>query len=266
MDKLEDLSVLDKIKKLEKEGMFNEHVDPFDENGYIPVDRNFNYFPHGLKNWLIRKIIVNRFVNHSAKNFIHLKIVGQENLKGLKGAVVTCNHINKLDCIAVMKACKGHKLRITTAEFNNQKGFVGDMMRAAGTMPIPSGLGMFRYFEEAVGKALSKNNLVLFYPEQSEWWNYKKPRPFKKGAFYMAAKFNVPVVPMFITLEETGEFYDNGLPISAFTIHVMKPIYPKSELSKNENIEYLKDLNFKMCNEKFSEVYENAKDKEDFKN
>lgn len=38
----------------------------------------------------------------------------------------------------------------------------------------------------------------VVYAEQSMWWNYRNPKPLKKGAFTFAAGSNVPVVPCFI--------------------------------------------------------------------
>ena len=47
---------------------------------------------------------------------------------------------------------------------------------------------------------------ILIYPEQSMWYNYRKPKPLKVGAFSFAVKNNVPVLPIFITCEDTENF------------------------------------------------------------
>ena len=36
---------------------------------------------------------------------------------------------------------------------------------------------------------------VLVYPEQSMWWNYRKPRPLKSGAFKFAIS-SIVILPM----------------------------------------------------------------------
>ena len=57
-----------------------------------------------------------------------------------------------------------------------------------------------------------KGEFILIYPEQSMWWNYKKPKPLKDGAFKMAVKSNVPVVPIFITMKESDIIGEDRFP------------------------------------------------------
>jgi len=92
------------------------------------------------------------------------------------------------------------------------------------------------------------------YPEQSLWWNYRKPKPLKDGAYKLAVRNNTPVVPVFITMEDTDVLDGDGYPVQAYTIHICKPIYPKENLSKQENIAYMRDENYRV----WKEVYENT--------
>lgn len=259
MDQLMDLSVLDRIKEYEKEKKFSEHVDPIDYGNFLPVDETFKYFPTSfpsmVKSKLIRHTAIRKFVNQCTNDYLDLEIVGKENLKGIKNAIITCNHINKLDTVAVMKACRGHHFRFTVAEFNNQKGMMGEMFRYAGYMPIPTQFRAFKNFDNALEKCLKSNTYVLFFPEVAEWWNYKKVRPFQNGAFHYAVKFNVPVIPMFITLKETDQKYDNGLPISKFTLHIMKPIYKDETLDDKHNVDLMRDVDYNMCKALYEQVY-----------
>ena len=64
---------------------------------------------------------------------------------------------------------------------------------------------------EAIDVLVKKKSYILIYPEQYMWWNYKKPRPFKDGAFRFACKHNCPVVPCFITIEDSKEFKDGDI-------------------------------------------------------
>ena len=57
-------------------------------------------------------------------------------------------------------------------------------------------------FTSAVNRLLKRGESILIYPEQEMWWNYKKPRPFKVGAFKMACRAGVPVLPTFITMQD----------------------------------------------------------------
>lgn len=53
-------------------------------------------------------------------------------------------------------------------------------------------------FPNQIKNALDENKLVLIYPEQEMWFNYRKPRPCKRGAYLYAVKFNVPVISLFV--------------------------------------------------------------------
>ena len=88
------------------------------------------------------------------------------------------------------------------------------------------------------------------------WWNYKKPRPFKDGAFKFAYKYNRPIIPCFITMEDSKEHIDgDGMPVQEYTVHIMKPIYPDSNLSGKQAIESMKNKNFEMCKEVYESTY-----------
>ena len=127
-------------------------------------------------------------------------------------------------------------------------------------------------FTEATNTLLKKGNFVLFYPEQAMWWNYRKPRPVKPGAYKFAVKNNVPVLPCFITMKDSdilGEdlrreikdfevdesFVPDGYYVQEYTIHIGKPIYPKAELSPRENMEYMAEENFKVWREIYEREY-----------
>ena len=84
------------------------------------------------------------------------------------------------------------------------------------------------------------------------WWNYRKPKPLKKGAFVFAAKNNVPIIPTFITMRDTDKVDDSGALIQAYTLHILEPIYPDVFLTQAENVMMMMKAN----EEEWKEVYE----------
>ena len=78
-------------------------------------------------------------------------------------------------------------------------------------------------FMKAADTILKRGDMILIYPEQSLWWNYKKPKPLKPGAFRIAARNNVPIVPIFITMEDSNIMGDDGFIIQQYTIKYRKP-------------------------------------------
>lgn len=251
--------VLQKIAECEKNGQFDQHVDPIDYNNAWPVDENFHYIKKGFrekfKNAFLHTFVVLPFTWKINKKVLKSTILGRDNLKGIKSAVVTCNHVNKFDCLVVKYGLRGHKLFITAGSFNNQKGRFGDHMRAGGLMPFSDNPAAMRNFNKAMEYRLQNKSYVLFYPEQAMWWNYEKPRPYKNGAFHYAVKHQVPIIPTFITYIDTDKLDEEGIKIKKFILHIMPPIYAKPELNNRENVEYLKNKNFEMCKEVYEKFY-----------
>ena len=249
--------VIERIKIEEKNHNFYEHIDPIDFSNYYEIDENYPYIKKPLKlkiyNFFTNIFIVRPFTNKVNRD-LQVEIKGKENLIGLNGAIVTCNHINKLDCLVAKKSINYRKTFITAAFFNNQKGAFGNYMRVGGMIPMPKSHSFFKYFDECISYHLNKGHFVVFYPEQAMWWNYEKPRPYKNGAFHYAVNNNKPVLPTFITMINLDELDEEGLNKKKYIYNILKPVYPKSELTPKENIEYLKNEAFregKECYERF---------------
>ena len=258
MDESTRLQVLSDIEKYERLGEFDRHVDPVDMSLALPVDESFPYLPKGflkLKRDVERIFYVAPFRKKANKRILRTQVVGRENLNGLGGAIITCNHVNKFDCLAVQHAAKGHRVYFIGAPFNNMKGFLGEMMRAGGLLPLSENMSAMKNLNKAISTLLKKKRMVACYPEQAMWWNYEKPRPFKDGAFSLAVMNGVPVLPMFITFRPSGETDENGIEIKYMTVHIMKPIYPDKSLSRRENVNGMRDMNYHMCCEKYEEIY-----------
>lgn len=258
MDETTRLQVLADIEKYERLGEFDRHVDPVDMSITLPVDASFQYEPKGilkLRYVLERTFYVNPMKKKINRDILCTEVFGRENLKGIDAAIVTCNHVNKFDCLAVQYAAEGHRIYTIGAKFNNMRGFLGEMMRAGGMLPLSDNMTAMKNLNKAISEYLKKGNYVACYPEQAMWWNYEKPRPFKDGAFSLAVINNVPVIPMFITFRPSGKYDENGIEIKYFSVHIMKPIYPSPEVPRRENVNRMRDENHRMCCEKYEQIY-----------
>jgi len=247
--------------ELEKEGLFNHDENDNSINDADPINENFPYIKKGFINWIKHLFCLNcvRIYSHLInKKLTNLKVKKNNHLKTIKAAIVTCNHISLVDSFAIRKAI-GADFYYVAAEFNNFKGHIGTLARHSGYIPIPEDLNKtkIRKFNEAISYYLKKGKRVLIYPEQSMWREYIKPRPLKNGAFRYAAQNNVPILPLFITIKEKEQKIDkNGLAnFGDYTIHILDPIYPKSEFNLKENVEYLKTENYRVWKELYENVY-----------
>ena len=109
---------------------------------------------------------------------------------------------------------------------------------------------------KSVDIILNRGDFILIYPEQSMWWNYRKPKPLKNGAFKLAARNNVPVIPIFITMEDSKIIGEDGFPVQEYTINIEKPIYPDDKLTERENMEAMKNQNAEVWRKVYEDFYQ----------
>ena len=112
-----------------------------------------------------------------------------------------------------------------------------------------------REFVRATDTLLKEGHFVLIYPEQSMWWNYRKPKPLKEGGFYFAAKNRVPVLPCFITMRNSEVMGEDGFPVQEYTIHIEKPIYPDENKTVSENNAAMLEENYRIWTEIYEKTY-----------
>jgi 1-acyl-sn-glycerol-3-phosphate acyltransferase len=111
-------------------------------------------------------------------------------------------------------------------------------------------------FSSALQILLKRGETVLIYPEQEMWWNYKKPRPFKEGAFKMACRAGVPVIPTFITMQDDKERKDvHGYPVQRHTVHILPPIYPDFSDGEKAAAKRMGEQAYAACKAKYEEIY-----------
>lgn len=264
----ERLAILDKIAEYERQGRFDEDVEE-DPPAMELKPEDIDYMRRNIKSKFQQKYadkIGRWFLNMliRKKQMIIKDIVGIENFKNLSsGAVVTCNHFNPFDSFAMQVAYDKSKHRkrkfyrvIREGNYTNFPGFYGFLMRNCNTLPLSSNFGTMRKFIQAVDNLLKKGHFVLIYPEQSMWWNYRKPKPLKKGAYTFAAKNMVPVLPCFITMKDSTILDQDGFYVQEYTIHISEPIYPDPEKTRGENVAYMKKKNYEIWKEIYEETYQ----------
>lgn len=261
------LALLAHIEELEREGRFSEDAE---ENPPAPVlmPEDINYLPRSLKSKTQTKYafkVARWFVNMliKKKQLIIKEYKGIENLeKVADGAVITCNHFNAFDSFAIQLAFEQGKLKkkkmyrvIREGNYTGFPGFYGVLMRHCNTLPLSSNFKTMEKFIAAVDRVLEKNQFVLVYPEQGMWWNYRKPRPLQKGAFTFAARNNKPVLPVFITMEDSDVLDDDGFYVQEYTVHFCEPIYPDPNKKRAQNACEMRDKNYEAWKSVYEQTY-----------
>lgn len=262
------LEILEKIRKLEQKGIFDVDVEA--DPPTIPLEPDdIDYLKSSRISQLKSKMatkMAERLVNDLIKEnkLIIKEIRGIENLQSVKsGAIITCNHFNPFDSFTVEKVFriagqdKYKKLFkvIREGNYTNFPGLYGFFFRNCDTLPLSSNKRTMVKFVKAVNVILKRGDFILVYPEQSMWWNYRKPKPLKNGAFNFAARSKVPVIPIFITMEDSDIIGDDGFPIQEYIVNIAKPIYPDCKLNEKENTEMMRDKNYEIWKQIYEEFY-----------
>ncbi|WP_031557635.1 lysophospholipid acyltransferase family protein [Lachnospira multipara] len=239
--------VIQNIANSAKEGRFNDKVEIDDAvlskeerkrilGKFVRHRRSLGYI---YCNFIARRIVnlATKMVNKETE------IVGLENIKDFKGgAIATSNHFNPVDTTIVRYGLykAGRKKMFIVSQDTNllMKGILRFLTNYADTIPIsPDKDYMNRHFHRTISRLLTKKKeIVLIYPEQEMWFNYRKPRPPKRGAYFYAAKFNVPILSFFTEMIDI----DDGKSDSEFNkvkyvLHVLPAIYPDPNLTEREN-------------------------------
>jgi 1,2-diacylglycerol 3-alpha-glucosyltransferase len=123
---------------------------------------------------------------------------GKNRLPRAGGALTVCNHVHPLDSALVALALFPRRLVFTSAPVNLQNRWYGWLVRLLGGVAVPrTPAGLPLFFTE-MELFLAKGRIVHFFPEGELKPYDTSLRDFKRGAFHLAARARVPVVPLSI--------------------------------------------------------------------
>ena len=237
---------IENIRRAALEGRFNDKTEPFDPEispealkadilGYVS---RLNSPVQKLKTAAARAVVdswVRKWSNPVNE------ITGIRNLFTVQGpAFLTSNHFNPFDngVHRTLSRLTGRDRLVAISQGTNfvMPGLNGFILRNIDVIPLiqePSYMnGAFRTL---MRRNLDRNRFILIYPEQEMWFNYRKPRPGKRGAFLFAAEYGVPVVPTFVEMVDLPEIVAPGFHDVKLILHVLPPIFPDPEKSAREN-------------------------------
>lgn len=234
------------IRRAVAEGRFNDKTEPFDpewepsalkENilGYVRKRHTLSFKCKRLAARAIVDSWIRRYSNGVNE------IVGMEKLEAIKGpAFLTANHFNPFDNGVIRQmarqAGRGRLWAVSQGTNFVMPGLNGFVLRNIDVIPlIPEPSYMSGAFREQMQETLDAGRFILIYPEQEMWFNYRKPRPGKRGAFLFASQLGVPVVPLFTELQDLPETVAPGFHDVKMVLHILDPLYPDPSKTDREN-------------------------------
>ncbi len=258
--------ILRRIQELEENKLWHLDVED-DPQTYPLMPDKIDYLNEKLLSKLKNKIAnifgAAFFDRMIAKRQLIIKEVrGIENFKAVNGGkIVTCNHFSICDHYAVWVALREHmggKMLykvIREGNYTNPPKPFGLFMRHCNTLPLSSQKSTMVKFMKALKVLLNGGETVLIYPEQGMWWNYKKPRPMQNGAFSAAVLNKTPVIPIFITMEDSDVTDDDGYFVQEYTLHILPAIYPDETLPRKAAMEDMKNKNYEAWKKVYEDFY-----------
>ena len=260
------LVLLERIRELEAKGLWHLDVED-DPETYPLMPDQVDYLNEKLSSKIKNKIAnvaATRFFDRmiAKRQLIIKEVRGIENFTAVTGGrIVTCNHFSVGDNYAVWVALRdfmdGRMLYkvIREGNYTNPPKPFGLFMRHCNTLPLSGQTATMKKFLKAVKALLARGETILIYPEQSMWWNYRKPKPLQDGAFALAVRNRTPIVPIFITMEDSDIPDGDGFFVQEYTLHILPAIYPDATLSSIEAKEKMKKENYEAWVKVYEEVY-----------
>lgn len=259
-------AVIENIKTYAENGEFHRKVelnDPIltaEESQAITKaymeDRNQLSFKAKSSVAILITRIATKHINQNTQ------IVGIEKIpKDLGGVIITSNHFGPLENTVIrhlIHKLGRKKLNIISQTSNfAMTGPIGFLMNYAHTIPISTDPRYLArdFLSVLKEKLIDKKEAILLYPEQEMWFNYRKPRPPKNGAYFYAAKLNTPIVSCFVEMTDLAEDDTPEFKKVQYTLHVLDVLYPDPNKSVRENTEYLGQLDYSLKKACYEQVY-----------
>ncbi|NLM00716.1 MAG: 1-acyl-sn-glycerol-3-phosphate acyltransferase [Treponema sp.] len=224
----------------------------------INLDENYPYIDKSFKHRFIsfwQYIGTYILVFSIAPLIFGLRICARKNITKNKklfknGAITISNHVYRWDFLGVLQAIR-YRRSWFPALAENLCTSDRALIRNAGGIPVPSTIKALGAFNKAFDELHAKKQWIHLFPESCRWDYYQYIRPFKKGAFTFAYKYNLPIIPMAFSFRKPNKFeklFTGGKP--CITLNVGEPIMPKIDLGRKECVRVLREE----CHKKMIEL------------
>jgi 1-acyl-sn-glycerol-3-phosphate acyltransferase len=221
----------------------------------IKIDENYQFLDKSLRFKIMRPLtylVIFGLGPIMSRLRYDFKIEGRKNLRKYRellknGAMTVCNHVQRWDFIYVMNAVR-YRMVYFPVWKEQLRGPDKNLIRQAGGIPIPDNIQMMKQFNRAFDEIRAKKKWIHAFPESSRFDWFQPIRPFKKGVFTMAFRYNLPVLPMAISWRPPRRFaLDNIVrslkaqkKLPAITLRVGEPLLFDESLGRKEAVQKMR--------------------------
>lgn len=259
--------VINNIKKNIENNELNKKVEIGDPN--LSEDEIQKYINDFFKNkkklsYFFKNKIANKTVKKISKElYPDIKINGLEKLDLAdlsNGAIVTSNHFNPLDSYNIRKIVeeKLHKKLYIVVQDTNlaMPGFLGFLFNNIEVIPLSKSPNyIIKKFIPELKKILSKGDFILIYPEEEMWFNYRLPRPCKRGAYQFAHELDVPVISCFVKMIDTDKTDNDEFNKVKYEVSINKVIYPEAGESVKSDSRKMAEVDYEARKKAYEDAY-----------
>ena len=259
--------VINNIKKNIENNELNKKVEIGDPN--LSEDEIQKYINDFYKNkkklsYFFKNKIANKTVKKISKElYPDIKINGLEKLDLAdlsNGAIITSNHFNPLDSYNIRKIVeeKLHKKLYIVVQDTNlaMPGFLGFLFNNIEVIPLSKSPNyIIKKFVPELKKILSKGDFILIYPEEEMWFNYRLPRPCKRGAYQFAHELDVPIISCFVKIVDTNITDNDEFNKVKYEVSIIKVIYPEVGESVKSDSRKMAEVDYEARKKAYEDAY-----------
>jgi 1-acyl-sn-glycerol-3-phosphate acyltransferase len=106
---------------------------------------------------------------------------------------------------------------------------------------VPDKISLMRYFFAAFDELHRRKKWLHIFPEGANWHYFQPIRPFKKGAFTLACRYNIPVIPLAFSYRPPRGLYrlfKKNYPL--ITLRIGEPLLPDLSKPRHEAVNLLR--------------------------
>ncbi|MCH5304404.1 MAG: 1-acyl-sn-glycerol-3-phosphate acyltransferase [Ruminococcus sp.] len=194
-------------------------------------------------NYKICRDICKRIIK---KAKIKCSVYGENNIPE-ENCLIISNHISFFDIILFVSQIE-NPIGFAYASNLLKIPFLKKFINSIGGVSIHKDIKKIKQSISNITNYLKESRLVIF-PEGGCSYAIDKVKKFQRGCFISLKTLNIPIVPVFLKVEELGKIGRWVMPIDKIDIIVGKPFKSDSKMTSKELAEYAYDtvVNLKNC-------------------
>lgn len=221
-----------------------DRVIVFDEN-YPYLDDSWSF---RIQNWIGYVFVLYGALMPVNTIKYGIRFRGREILRKYRkelqnGAITIANHCYRWDAPAILQAV--HANRHTRIPMFADNFCTKDhwFLKQVGGIPVPSEISALKKFNAAFDEFHRRGWWFHIFPEAANWRFYKPLRPFRKGAFTMSYKYDMPILPCVISYRERKGIYrlfgKKEEPL--LTVTIGEPIFPDHTQPRKTEVDRMRN-------------------------